>query len=283
MFEILVILLYFGIIGATIYSTLKIMDQKFADSDSDSESESESEDSGPRLFSLARNKWYDTGVALNRPLETVFLEDKVKTELTNAFEDFQNNEQWYRDKFIPYKMGILIHGGLGEGKTSLISGLSTKYDLDVYYISISAGDVLMQIEKIPQDRNNIIVIENLDLELSQLGDRYSYVYPRLLNVMDGLLSPSGSIFIVTTSSLEGIPEEFKRPGRFTHKIEILPPSKDVIANYFQWFYSDVDSRLGTKFAESITSKVSMCVIQNHLLRNRTDPENAINTARAIGM
>lgn len=241
-------------------------------------SENEFIDHKPALFTLNSLGWNKTNTILDRPLSTVFLEDTVKLELNRFISDFLANEDWYTSKFIPYKMGILMHGALGDGKTSLISALASEHNLDVYYVTM-IGDVANQIKQIPTNRVNIVVLENLDLELTQLGDQYSYVFPKLLNMMDGLLSPK-QIFVVTATSLSSIPEEFKRPGRFTHIIHIKPPTKELIASYFNWFYSNDN---GMQFATFVADGVSMCMIQNHLLRYRTDPVGAIKNAKCIGL
>lgn len=239
------------------------------------------DDELPQLY-IFNQGWKESGIVLGRPLSTVFIDDNIKENLNSSINDFLNNKNWYRDSYIPYKMGILLCGGLGDGKTSLISALAYENDLDIYYVSVNSGDILGQINKIPKDRMNIVVFENLDLELSQLGDRYPFVYPRLLNVMDGLLSPS-QIFVVTATSLDSIPAEFKRPGRFTHSIRINPPTKDLVSRYFQSFYDDATPEDGAQFALSVADGSSMCVIQNHLLKYRKDPAEAIKNAKHINL
>jgi hypothetical protein len=270
-----------GVIGACIGKMLAQMYQErtvsFENDDDDNDNISY-----PNLFLFSQGSWRMSDVTLGRPLSTVFLDETIKTNLNSSISDFLENREWYRDSYIPYKMGILLCGGLGEGKTSLISALAYENDLDIYYVSINNGDVLTQINNIPKEHINIVVFENLDLELSQLGDRYPFVYPRLLNVMDGLLSPQ-QIFVVTTTSLDAIPEEFKRPGRFTHVVHINPPTKDLIALYFQSFYDETTPEEAAQFASRVVDGTSMCVVQNHLLKHRKNPVDAVANAKLIGL
>ena len=275
--ELIVCFVYAAALAGVFYSLFKInSDIKVASNQDDDF------DDSPGLYTYGPRGWIRSECSIGRPLNTVFLDDTIKNNLSNSVGDFLENREWYEDSYIPYKMGILLCGGLGEGKTSLISALAYEHALDIYYVTSNTADVLQQINKIPKDRVSIIVLENLDLELSQLGDRYPYVYPRLLNIMDGLLSPQ-QIFIVTATNLDAIPEEFKRPGRFTHVVRISPPSKDLIARYFQSFYDDETVDRGTQFASAVADGSSMCVVQNHLLRYRTDPYGAVQNARTIGL
>jgi len=281
MFYEIILALY--IVGTTIIGACigKILVQMYKECTYSIDKDINDVKSYPNLFLFSQGAWRISDVTLGRPLSTVFLDETIKTNLNSSIIDFLENREWYYDSYIPYKMGILLCGGLGEGKTSLISALAYENYLDIYYVSVNNGDVLTQINNIPKDRMNIVVFENLDLELSQLGDRYPFVYPRLLNVMDGLLSPQ-QIFVVTATSLDAIPEEFKRPGRFTHVVRINPPTKDLISHYFQSFYDEVTSEEASHFASEVADGTSMCVIQNHLIKYRKNSNDAIANAKLIG-
>ncbi len=258
-----------GRIGYELYQEYKNSESLITDKESEL----------PRLYCYNQG-WKEYGIMLERPMSTVFIDDNIKENLSTSVKDFLNNKKWYRDSYIPYKMGILLCGG--EGKTSLISALAYENDLDIYYVSINNGDILSQLNKIPKNRMYIVVFENLDLELSQFGDRYPFVYPRLLSVMDGLLSPQ-QIFVVTATSLDAIPAEFKYPGRFMHSVFINPPTKDLISRYFQSFYDNATPEDGTQFAAGVADGSGMCVIQNHLLKYRTNPAEAIKRVKQINL
>lgn len=241
----------------------------------------------PLLYVENQGKWIKTNISLDRPMDTVFIEDTIKTELGTIMNGFLDHKEWYESKYIPYKIGLLILGKLGDGKSSLISALACKYDLNIYEISLSnCRDPIAAISKIPTNQVNMIVFENIDFELNQLGERYSQIVPKLLSVMDGLMSIKNQVVVVTAMSLTGIPDEFKRIGRFNHIIHLKPPTTDVLSKYFKWFYADTiadTSDLAKNFATSIHHSVPMSAIQNYLIKYRDNPNDAVKNAMSIGL
>ena len=54
----------------------------------------------------------------NKIFNTIFFEEKEM--FINQLKFFLENESWYKNKGIPYHLGILLHGNPGCGKTSII-------------------------------------------------------------------------------------------------------------------------------------------------------------------
>jgi chaperone BCS1 len=58
----------------------------------------------------------------------------------------------------------------------------------------------------------------------------------ILNSMDGMQTPDGLKFIVTTNHLDKLDPAIVRPGRIDHVIEIGPLSPDSARQMFRAFY-----------------------------------------------
>jgi len=222
---------------------------------------------------------------IKRSLDSIFIDQEIKSELVQRLGDLEVSESWHATKQIPYRLGILLHGKPGDGKTSLISAIADHFNWDIYNLSITdclskGANIPSRISAIPRDRINLIVIEDLDFELSQLGEKYASVVPNLLSIMDGLLSHTHHVLFVTATLLDNIPDEFKREGRFDLVYHITPPTKSIITDYFEWFYLEPDnvdlgiSTLAKTFAESVPDGTHMCEIQNHLRKHRLNPHDA---------
>lgn len=70
----------------------------------------------------------------NKSLKNVFGRhlDVVKERM----DLFCNNPEWYKDKGIPYTLGILLHGPPGTGKTSLIKAIAKDTNRHIFNIKL---------------------------------------------------------------------------------------------------------------------------------------------------
>lgn len=91
-----------------------------------------------RIWGSNRRSW-DTSIFKQiRPLDTVHLDEKTKTDLVADIEKYLNPEQrqLYIKKGWPFRRGYLLHGPPGTGKTSVSVALAGKFHLDVYMIHL---------------------------------------------------------------------------------------------------------------------------------------------------
>ncbi len=64
--------------------------------------------------------WGDVKRKSRRPVESIVLPSGVVPSLLADIRDFINSEDWYRKAGIPHRMGFLLHGPPGTGKSELI-------------------------------------------------------------------------------------------------------------------------------------------------------------------
>lgn len=53
-----------------------------------------------------------------RPIESIVLPDGVLSSILRDAREFMNSEGWYRKAGIPHRMGFLLHGPPGTGKST---------------------------------------------------------------------------------------------------------------------------------------------------------------------
>jgi chaperone BCS1 len=63
--------------------------------------------------------WNTSIVRPKRGMESVVLDEGIKSMLLDDANEFLRSEQWYADRGIPWRRGYLLHGCPGSGKTSL--------------------------------------------------------------------------------------------------------------------------------------------------------------------
>lgn len=178
-----------------------------------------------------------------RGLDTVFVDAKIKERLVSRLTWFMGAEDWHSARGIPWKLGVILHGPPGSGKTSLIHALASDLDLNIKYIKSLHG---LGAAFLSGAKSDLFVIEDIDTIASGLnreaarekGDDRAGVFPlhEILNSMDGMQTPDGLKFIVTTNHLDRLDPAIVRPGRIDDVIEIGPLSLDSARQMFRAFY-----------------------------------------------
>ena len=106
----------------------------------------------------------------NKSLKNVFGEHlnliKERVDL------FCNNPDWYKEKGIPYTLGILLHGPPGTGKTSIIKAIAKDTNRHIFNIRIHKDTIKTQLNNLFFNEE-IKVIKNGKFETYTipLGDR----------------------------------------------------------------------------------------------------------------
>jgi len=156
-------------------------------------------------------------------------EDEI-LELGNAFaevkgyvRDFLAKKEVYEAVKTPYKLGILMYGPPGNGKSILLSRLIEEHpEAIVIYMDASAPVpsrlFLSKLDALTKDKLKIFIFEELT---TNLNSRY---ISWLLSFLDGEASITNSINIALTNYPEALPENIvNRPSRFDKLIHFDNP------------------------------------------------------------
>lgn len=134
---------------------------------------------------------------------------------------------------MPNKLGIMLHGPPGTGKTSTIEAVAEYLCKDIYYIDLkdawSNEDLKLMFDHVYRGEGGIIVMEDVDAMTDVVKERKpdrpdvvprSFTLDYMLNLLQGSLTTDGTIFIATTIHIEVLDSAFVRDGRFDVKIEL---------------------------------------------------------------
>lgn len=183
-----------------------------------------------------------------RALATVFADNAIKQRLVERLTWFERAEGWHATRGIPWKLGIVLYGPPGTGKTSLIHALASEFGYDIKYIKSLNG---LGAAFLTGTRKDLFVIEDIDTISGALTrDANTIPFPHadatpsmggsplheLLNAMDGMQTPDGLKFIVTTNHISRLDPAIVRPGRIDVLIEVGPLGLESARAMFKAFY-----------------------------------------------
>lgn len=206
-----------------------------------------------------------------RDIDTVIIKKEVKENVINAIKRFQQREEWYKQRGLPYKQCHLFHGIPGTGKTSFIKALASHFHVDIYQINISGianSEFFSALSTVP--KGSFVVIEDFDTvgavknrkhakttkdetasetkvgesipaenimdAASDLMDMIGLNLTTVLNGLDGVVPLNGTVIFLSTNHIEDIDPAVLRKGRVDYitEIEILTDTevRDYIALMF---------------------------------------------------
>lgn len=106
-----------------------------------------------------------------RSFDTIYLPEKVMSEITYEFEKFSEMKSLYKMYQIPYRKGILFYGPPGTGKTSLVKALAYEHQMSIYVINVNDSDVNDDsisniLSSIGKSGSKILLFEDIDSAFS---------------------------------------------------------------------------------------------------------------------
>lgn len=204
--------------------------------------------------------------ARRRPMNTVYMSDKLKADTIADMQKFIDSEEWYAARGIPYRRGYLFYGPPGTGKTTFSVALASHLNRNVYCMNLSSvgGDISLVKAFSLAPENAVILLEDIDAfdatrrredddDEEETPVEGSFDHPNsggadpiktiggitisgLLNAVDGVVATEGRILIMTTNHIDKLDPALIRSGRIDSRIEIGYLEPKSVVEMFKVFY-----------------------------------------------
>ena len=185
-----------------------------------------------RIYYYKKDYWALLSKAPKRPVDTIYLKEGQREKIVDQVETFfsEKTRNIYLSFGIPYKSVSMIYGPPGTGKTSMIRGLASVLDCDLYVLPITKEmkdtDFVGAFSYISdnEDKERIIVIEDIDtlFEERKKGDmeHNGITLQSFLNCLDGFTCVEGTMLFLTANKPEVLDYAMVRSCRIDNKIEL---------------------------------------------------------------
>lgn len=173
--------------------------------------------------------------------EDLFLPDDIKNDMRSLVENFLSSQEFYLEKKIPWKRGILLYGKPGNGKTSIIRTIISEYNFKPVTIVPGANvDSMREAFSYAEEQSpSLLYFEDLDSLIENGLDVSSF-----LNFMDGISAKNGLLVMATANDVKKLKTNItQRPSRFDRKFEIpLPTAERAYIYLKRWFGNTLDTK-----------------------------------------
>ena len=210
-----------------------------------------------------------------RPLDTIILQAGQCERILADLRWFMEAQDWYRQRGIPYRRGYCFAGPPGTGKTSIVLALAAQLGRPICVLNLNAvqddNDLMDAFRQAPL--NAIILLEDVDCAYpaqsrdAEDGDKPVGRISKagLLNALDGITTPDGRIFVMTTNYPERLDAALIRPGRAD------------VHERFEYFDAAEQIRMAERFFDGfdpLPFPVSPAEMQAACMKFHSDPKAA---------
>jgi chaperone BCS1 len=224
------------------------------------------------------NEWVELAKRLPRPFDSVVLADNIGENLLEDVRHFIDSETWYNERGIPYRRGYLLSGPPGNGKTSIVTAISSELHLDICILNLSTTSLTDErlselMANVPL--HSIVLVEDVDCvfkERKKNDEHDNITFSGFLNAIDGVMASEGRILFMTTNSRDKLDIALTRPGRVDVDLLIDNATKKQASTLFIKFFPGHEflaEAFGSKVADM---EISMATLQGILVKNKHDPD-----------
>ena len=248
---------------------------------------------GPYVYVASHSYWSQNG-KLKTVLPPLGYGAYQFIELVRTF---LNSRHEYEKRGLAYKMGALLEGEPGTGKTSIVAYVAAIFGLNVYLLNSEA--IIKFDELRPSIKpHSIVFIDDIDMTVAGQGKRHNIlgsdkpatnppiaedkdnklmtsisndIMRDFMNTLDGICEFDGCIIVGNTNNPDVLDSALIRPGRFDHRIVIGPYTYREQIRHINRFYG---TSLDEEHYHDIPDR-TVAEIQKLCVANMYDVDNVL--------
>jgi chaperone BCS1 len=198
---------------------------------------------------------------------------------------------WYHRRGLPHRLGLLLHGRPGNGKTSLVNCIASRFHLNICLLAVEdLGNTLLSTAIAQVPPRSLVLVEDVDCArlaarrppAAENGAALATPLSRgtslseVLNALDGVLRSEGYLLILTSNHPEQLDPALLRPGRVDRTVELCGATREQAGRMLRKFFPDVSPAEEAAFCVGLPEKVlALASLQGHLV------QHAANRALAL--
>lgn len=166
---------------------------------------------------------------VKRNWDTIYLEESVKDEIYDKIKFFIDSKDKYDEYCVPWKFVTLLEGIPGTGKTSLVSALACRFNLNVYILTVTPRMTSSDLQTLlSAAEGGFILIEDVDALFVERETKTNLDFSTFINCLDGLSAKAGSVIFLTTNYVEKLDAALIREGRVDHRVSFGLPTENSL-------------------------------------------------------
>lgn len=212
-----------------------------------------------------------------------------KDGLLKKINDFLLEEPIYKEQAIPHRMGILLYGKPGVGKTAFAFSLAQHLDMECVSVNLDMFDKANGDSAFGRP-NTVFIIDEIDSQIvnrSAMGqneiETQNTASRRLLMLLRAIDSmDDGSIVVATTNYPEKLDPALRRSGRFDIEVEMKDLDYEYACEMVRGRDCDPEKVLAGESFPINPARLSRIII-SEILKNKNIGQRKEATLEELGL
>lgn len=165
-----------------------------------------------------------------RTWNSIVMDNQQKNRIVNGLQRWDKDKDWYQSHELVHKIGVLLYGEAGTGKSTIIRAISSMFK-NAPIFTINTKTPMESISGIIKKRKctdgvMIVLLEDFDMYFQNRVDipdnqvMNMDIQNAIFQLLDGVYSTDDTIYIATTNHIDKLDNALIRSGRFDIKEEL---------------------------------------------------------------